>query len=134
MSTLLKLKQADFLVQSIATAIPLISLAVTGSIVRFTVLIYLITLSVQGISCIANLRLPEHFRHGARRIYQVVLLGLLLLILPGLIGFTGILGAIGVGLYYVAPVMVLWYLYISYLELRQVKRQSDRAKYTMVNS
>ncbi|PQJ11557.1 hypothetical protein CJD36_007085 [Flavipsychrobacter stenotrophus] len=146
MKRLVNYKYADLVAQLLALVVPLIW-AVAGKDVSNGFFCYTTVGIIQIISCLFNKSfLPQTLKHKSRGKYEtllsvVVMMGMVLGFVVGIVIFSGTMVSgfyaviiIGYMLLLLTPIMDLWYLWVTCIEIKYITLQNDQentSKYTL---
>ena len=132
MKTILHLKQGDLATQIIALGIPSILCFITQGFAAI-MMAYFIVGGVQFLSCLLNIALNNKLRNKSRRYYELTLLGIISIFVLSIVFDPESGTLVAIGLLFISPFLAIWYGYITYDEIRIVKRYVNRNKYILTN-
>lgn len=121
MKTLLRLKQADLLLQALALLIPAVGCSFFP-VFDCILLAYTIVGVVQLLSCLANKLMPPTFRSSARRNYERAVGILIILVLVTIFLFLYMAWFTVLVLVVFSPALAIFYALLTYNELRTIKQ------------
>jgi hypothetical protein len=129
MKNLLRLKQADLILQIAALIPPAIYCWTTGALDAFATA-YITVGFADAISVLVNLGLPKRYRHPFRPAAIWLLLGIEACVCSLFFLGWGIGELILIAILFLGPIVAIWYGFITWYEMRAIGREAEHLQET----